>query len=172
MGGYITLALAEKYPQLLNAMGLVHSSAFADSEEKKAARLKSIEFIKANGAYEFLKTAIPGLFGDPWSAIHQQEINTLIEKGKHFSSEALVQYYYAMIARPERTAVLNNFSHPVLFIIGEHDKAVPFKQSMQQTPLSNLSYIFILRNSAHMGMWEEAEKVNTAMMAFLQGQPD
>ena len=35
MGGYITLAFAEKYPSMLKAFGLFHSSAFADSEEKK-----------------------------------------------------------------------------------------------------------------------------------------
>src|ERR1700728_3502684 len=51
LGGYITLALAEKYPKLLNGFGLFHSSAFADTEEKKQARLKSIDFIKTNGAY-------------------------------------------------------------------------------------------------------------------------
>ena len=41
MGGYITLALAEKYPQLLNAIGLIHSSAFADDDAKKATRQKT-----------------------------------------------------------------------------------------------------------------------------------
>ena len=35
MGGYITLALAEKYKELVNGFGLFHSSAFADSDEKK-----------------------------------------------------------------------------------------------------------------------------------------
>ncbi|MBK7375227.1 MAG: alpha/beta fold hydrolase [Chitinophagaceae bacterium] len=63
LGGYITLAFAEKYPGMLNSFGLVHSTAFADSEEKKAARLKSIEFIKKYGAYDFLRTTIPGLSG-------------------------------------------------------------------------------------------------------------
>lgn len=36
MGGYITLAFAEKYPQYLTAFGLFHSSAFADTDEKKS----------------------------------------------------------------------------------------------------------------------------------------
>jgi pimeloyl-ACP methyl ester carboxylesterase len=73
-----------------------------------------------------------------------------------------------MIARPERTAVLKKFSHAILFVIGVHDKAVPFEQSMRQTPLVNLGYIHILRNSAHMGMWEEPDTMNAAMLAFLQ----
>ncbi len=134
MGGYITLAIAEKYPELISAFGLCHSSAFADSEEKKAARLKSIEFIKTNGAYEFLKTTIPGLFllGQDGSKPSDPNAAILIEKGKQFTPDALIQYYQAMIARPDRTEALKTFNGPVLFIIGEHDKAIPFEQSMQQ----------------------------------------
>ncbi len=173
MGGYITLAIAEKYPKLLNAFGLFSSSAFADSEEKKAARAKSIEFIRKNGAYEFLKTAIPGLFlrgldsskpSDPYDT----DIETLVEKGRHFTPEALINYYQAMIDRPDRTSILKTFTHPVLFIVGGHDKAVPFEQSMQQCYLPAQSHVHILRNSAHMGMLEETDKANTALLLFLQ----
>jgi pimeloyl-ACP methyl ester carboxylesterase len=170
MGGYITLAIAEKYPELIRAFGLCHSSAFADSEEKKAARLKSIEFIKTNGAYEFLKTTIPGLFlmGQDGSKPMDPNGAILIEKGKQFTPEALIKYYQAMIARPDRIKVLKNFNGPVLFIIGEHDKAIPFEQSMQQCYLPVQSHVHILRNSAHMGMLEETGKVNTAIQQFLQ----
>jgi pimeloyl-ACP methyl ester carboxylesterase len=169
MGGYITLALVQKYPQLVNAFGLFHSSAFADNEEKKVTRLKAINFIHGNGSYEFLKTSTPGLFlsGQDTSQPLTTEIQSLIEKGRHFTPEALIAYYQAMINRPDRTAVLKNFPRPVLFIIGEHDKAIPFDQSMQQVYFPAQSHIHILRNSAHMGMWEETDKANTALLDFL-----
>ena len=62
MGGYITLAFAEKYPEYLNAFGLFHSTAYADTIEKKNTRMKGIEFINRYGAFEFLKTVVPNLF--------------------------------------------------------------------------------------------------------------
>ncbi len=164
MGGYITLAFAEKFPAMLTSAGLVHSSAFADNEEKKANRLKSIEFVKKNGAYEFLKAVITDLFTEDWAAANQEIVDRQIEKSKAFSDEAIIAYYQAMINRPDRTHVLKSFPKPILFIIGEHDKAVPFEQSMQQCYLPNLSDITILRNSAHMGMFEEADKVNHALL--------
>src|SRR5689334_1694113 len=46
MGGYITLAFAEKHAERLNSFCLYHSTAYPDSEEKKEVRLKAIEFIK------------------------------------------------------------------------------------------------------------------------------
>ena len=164
MGGYITLAFAEKYPELLSSIALVHSSAFADSEEKKANRLKSIEFVKKNGAYEFLKAVIIDLFTEKWASENAAVVETQVEKGKDFTDEAIIQYYRAMIARPDRTHVLKSFSKPVLFIIGRHDKAVPFEQSMQQCYLPVQSHIHILRHSAHMGMLEEAGKLNNALL--------
>ena len=164
MGGYITLAFAEKYPDMLSSLALVHSSAFADSEEKKANRLKSIEFVKKNGAHEFLKAVIADLFSETWSANNNETVEEQIKKSRSFTDEAIIQYYQAMINRPDRTAVLKNFNKPILFIIGEHDKAVPFEQSMQQCYLPAIAHVHILRNSAHMGMFEETEKVNNALL--------
>ncbi len=47
LGGYVALALAEKYPDSIKGFGLMHSTAFADDEEKKHSRNKTIEFVKA-----------------------------------------------------------------------------------------------------------------------------
>ena len=168
MGGYISLALAEKYPALISSIALVHSSAFADSEEKKANRLKSIEFVKKNGAYEFLKAVIADLFTETWAANNPKQVDRQIEKSSDFSDEAIIAYYHDMINRPDRTNVLKTCSKPVLFIIGEHDKAIPFEQSMQQCYLPNQSHIHILRNSAHMGMLEETDKVNKILVDFFE----
>lgn len=168
MGGYITLALAEKYQHMLNAFALVHSTAFADSDEKKANRQKSIEFVKKNGAFEFLKAVIADLFTESWYADNRNQVEELIERSKKFTDEAIIEYYQAMINRPDRTPVLKSFNKNILFIIGEQDNAVPFQQSLQQCHIPNQSTIAILRNSAHMGMWEEVEKVNTLLLELLK----
>ena len=62
MSGYIPLTFAEKYPAYLNTSGLFHSTAYADTIEKKNTRMKGIEFINRYGAFEFLKTIVPTLF--------------------------------------------------------------------------------------------------------------
>ena len=56
LGGYISLAFAEKYPDLLAGLGLFHSTAFPDDDKSAwGNRAKAIEAIKKNGAFEFLK---------------------------------------------------------------------------------------------------------------------
>ena len=165
MGGYITLAFAEKYPGSLSSFGLFHSSAYADDEAKRATRKKAIDFIKTNGAEAFLKTSIPGLFYDQGNS---GPADALIEKGKAFSSKALLSYYTSMINRPDRTNVLKSFSNPLLFVMGEHDNAVPFQQSLQQCYPPQKAHVHILRNSAHMGMLEETERSNQILAQFLR----
>ncbi|MEO6723074.1 MAG: alpha/beta hydrolase [Ferruginibacter sp.] len=168
MGGYITLAFAEKYPAYLNSFGLFHSSAFADNDEKKQTRLKAIDFIKTNGAHAFLKTSTPALFTKEFTSAQPSRIDELIEAGKIFTSEALIQYYNAMIDRPDRTNILRTFNKPILFIIGEHDTAIPLQASLQQCHIPSRSHVHILKHSAHMGMWEEADKANEIMLEFLR----
>ena len=167
MGGYITLALIESYWNHVNAFGLFHSSAFADTEEKKVTRKKGIEFIKQHGAFEFLKTATPNLFSPNSKLQITNSIDRFINSLKDFTPEALISYYEAMMSRPERTSILKNTKNPVLFIAGEHDNAVPLNDILKQCHLPEKSYFHVLKNSGHMGMMEETQNANRILEEFL-----
>jgi len=169
MGGYITLAYAEKYPDQLQAFGLFHSTAFPDTEEKKAARRKGIGFIRENGAFEFLRTTSPNLFSPGFKAENQAIIDSFIMSLNNFSSESLVYYYEAMIKRPDRTNLLKNTKIPVLFILGEHDTAILLQDTLKLCSLPEKVYIHILRKSGHMGMMEEADLSNDFLKDFFDG---
>lgn len=167
MGGYITLAFAEKYAGMLDSFGLFHSSALADDEQKKETRRKGIDFIKNNGAEVFLKTSIPNLFSEKTKTEKPELVEKLLSIAMHVSAAALIQYYNAMILRPDRTLVLKTFSKPVLFIIGAHDTAIPLQASLQQCYLPAVSAVHILKNSGHMGMWEEEKEADNYLEDFL-----
>jgi len=170
MGGYVTLAFAEKYPELLNAFGLFHSTAYADDELKKETRRKGIDFMKSNGTAAFLKNTTPNLFSEKTKSEKPELVEKLIRESKHFSSESLIQYYQAMMQRPDRTSVLQSFRKPILFIVGKHDAVITLRSSLEQCHLPSVSYIHILQNSGHMGMWEEIEKSYDTLLNFLNRQ--
>jgi pimeloyl-ACP methyl ester carboxylesterase len=167
MGGYVVLAMVERNPEILRSFGFCHSSAFADNEEKKQIRRKSIEFIQAHDAMIFLRTSIPGLFGDKFKLEHGNIVEQLITHTSYFSNETLIQYQAAMINRPDRTHVLQNSKLPVLFIMGEKDQSVPIEQSLAQCHLPSISFVHILPDAGHMGMIEEPERCANAMVSFL-----
>jgi pimeloyl-ACP methyl ester carboxylesterase len=167
MGGYIALAFAEKYSTMLLGLGLFHSTAFADSEEKIKTRQKGIQFIKDNGAFPFLKNMIPGLYSEESKKEKSFLIDQHLEASKSFSKEALVSYYESMIKRPDRTNVLKTSTVPVLFIAGKEDAAVPLEDILTQSHLAEVSFIYILEHSGHMGMVEETEKANQILVTFI-----
>jgi pimeloyl-ACP methyl ester carboxylesterase len=171
MGGYISLAFAEKYPDKIRALGLFHSSSYADTNEKKESREKNIRFIEKNGSIPFLTQAIPGLFSEKFRSVNPGEIKRLVDRSANFEPQSLVLYLEAMKRRPATTGVLTSITKPVLFIMGEEDKAVPLKDGLEQCHLPGISYIHILTHSAHMGMIEESSLCNTILDRFLEHIP-
>ena len=168
MGGYVTLAFADKYPDMLRGLGLFHSSAFADNEEKKATRRRGITFIQTYGSDEFIKQSTPNLFTENYRIKNNIILVEMIARYSSFDPLTLAAYYEAMILRPDRTAVLQFINKPVLFIIGRKDKAISFEDSMKQCHLPQMASVEILENAAHMGMWEEQEKSTQILSTFLQ----
>jgi len=167
MGGYITLAYAEKYPEQLLGLGLIHSTAFADSEEKKNNRLRGIEMMQTYGGFTFLKTTIPNLFGNTFKKNNPEIIEQLIHKSTSLTTSTLQAYYYAMMQRPDRTAILKGNPLPILFVLGTEDVAAPLNDVLQQTHLPLNSYIHILDGIGHMGMLESTERINQHIEAFI-----
>lgn len=168
MGGYISLAFAELFPSKLLGLGLVHSTAYADSNEKKIVRQKSIQFIDENGGYTFFKTSMPNLFGKKFKETQGPIIEQLIDQSKNFESPILVGYTRAMMNRPDRSNVLTSANFPILFIAGPEDIAAPLKDVQEQATLPNKSYLTILDGVGHMGMLEAPHEMNLHLTNFIQ----
>ena len=151
-------------------LGLFHSTAFPDSEEKKEARKKNVEFIKKHGSEVFIEQSTPNLFSQEFREKYPGKVREIIEQYSNFSPISLVAYTEAMMNRPDRTEVLKKIPKPVLLIIGEFDTAIPIDQSMKLCKLAEFAYIYIAAHSGHMGMLEEPEFCLKAIQDFLSGR--
>lgn len=167
MGGYISLALAEKYPETLKGLGLFHSTAYEDRPEKKESRIKSAEFIRKHGAAPYVKQSLPGLFSEHFKSRHPEKIDGQIERYANFNPDSLVQYLDAMRNRKDKTRILKNMEMPALFLMGEEDPAVPLQDALEQCHLPQISYIHVLTDTAHMGMLENTCLCNSFIGRFL-----
>ncbi len=78
MGGYTALAFAEKHPERLAGLGLFHSHPYADSESKKEARRKNIQFIENHGHIMFVKQLMPMLFAPAFAASNSYLVGKLV----------------------------------------------------------------------------------------------
>jgi len=167
MGGYIALAFAERYASYLAGLGLFHSHAYADTEAKKAARSKSVEFVERNGVATFVAQIIPSLFPKDFSTKQAALVEDLIKKAESYPSMGITNALLAMRDRPDRSGVLEAIPVPVLFILGKLDEAIPYEASIQQTVLPNRASIHLLEDVAHMGQFEAMEETQHIVQNFL-----
>ncbi len=155
LGGYVALAFAENYPEMLAGLGLFHSTALPDTEERKEARAKTIEFITTHGAEAYHRVLFPSLFR---SGAPQAEIAAVLAMAATAKTPGMIAALKAMRSRPDRTGVLGHLNRPVLIAAGRFDTLIPVQSLMEQASAGNLVQIEILEHSAHMGLLEEKEK--------------
>lgn len=163
LGGYVTLAMVNHQVDLFSGFGLFHSTAYADSEERKTARNKVIEFVSQNGVTPFIETFIPPLFHDK----AHPDIPFAVKMALQTRPEALTGYARAMRDRPDLTSVIKKFTEPVLFIAGEKDTVIPPETLQKQAELGVKPHLSVLSNTAHMGMFEKEPETLNLVREFL-----
>jgi len=166
MGGYVSLAFAKKHESYLNGLGIFHSHPFADSEEKKKNRAKSIDFIKRNSHFHYIKQLFPNLFPPKFLSSNNFLVNKMIHRASTFPMEGIIGGLEMMINRSDQTAVLKAIKCPVLFIIGLEDQVVPLEQCLEQTALPDVADIQILNDVGHMGMFEATKRIQKIIRVF------
>lgn len=114
MGGYVAMAFAEQFPEKLSGLCLFHSHPFADTEDKKENRRKTIEFMKRWGSAPFVRELIPKLFKKEFARDNTDLLSSMIAKAEKYPQTAIVAATNAMIERPDRSEILKNLNCPLL----------------------------------------------------------
>lgn len=164
LGGYIALSMADQEPELFSGLVLFHSTAKADTEEKKQSREKVIEFVDRNGVEAFTSNSVSPLFADK----AHPAIDLIKKISAKSDAGSLKGYTLAMRDRNESLDVLQRFPKSVLFIVGKEDPGIPVESIESQSKLSASAEVHIFDHVSHMGMFEAKNEVLTAIGGFLR----
>lgn len=165
LGGYVALALLERMGDRIKAIGLLHSTAFGDDEEKKEMRNRTLTFLKKHGAAKFVTSFVPQLFLEHRREELAEAMALAVEDGKRSSLEGLLAYTVAMRDRKDRLAVLERFVGPKLLLAGTLDGAVKIDSSRAQQ--GAYTHYIELEGVGHLGMVEEKEKTLSVLQNFV-----
>ena len=150
LGGYVALALARRHIDLIKAIGLFHSTSFADTLEKKENRNKVIEFVKRNGVAPYIETLVPGLFFNKENPnIHEVQRIALMTK-----KETLIAFAESMRDRSDSDEILRNREIIKFFISGREDTVIPPEITKKSAEMSQNCTFFELAAVGHMGLFE------------------
>jgi len=167
MGGYVSLAFADLFPDQLRGLCLFHSSALADSEEKKADRLRAIGVVKANKNI-YTKNTVRILFAAKNLRYLKEEVAFASKIARQTSKQGIVAALHGMKDRPRRDLILGLVEYPIMMVIGEHDNVLPYKQLLEQSELIKNKTVLFLEHDGHMGFLESPKVCQKALRTFLR----
>lgn len=127
MGGYVAIGVAEKEPELVEKLILLHSTPNADSAEKIELRKKEIELIEA-GKKEALARVNPARGFAPENVRRCEDmVEELVEQILMSEDEDIVAVIKGLASRKDKNDVFANLKMDRLFIFGMQDNYIPIE---------------------------------------------
>ena len=166
IGGYVTLAFAEKFEDRLAGFGLFHSTAYSDTETKKIDRERAVTAIMDHRDL-FVELTIPRLFAPSRHEEMKEEIEAAISLAKSHPQQGIIANTRGMKDRLDRSLLLKKATKPVLFVHGNEDPVLSNELAQKQIEdCPNVTAHFI-DGVGHMGHLEAPEKCFNAISSFM-----
>lgn len=166
MGGYVSLAFAEKHPEYLKSLTLFFSTYFPDDDEKKEQRIKSYRIIKDAFAH-YARAGVPNLFNPNEKDILEGKIETALEVALSTNNLGALASVKGMVERTDKKHIMENLEAKILVLAGKHDNAVKTETMIKHLPDRTNIKSYIL-DCGHNGHWEKpkicAEIINTELL--------
>ena len=166
MGGYVALAMVEKYAANIESVVLLSSTTSADSQEKCDRRRREIELIKA-GKKNTLARLVPHAGFAPENV---KRLSSYIEDiGEMIlltEDDGVIAILAGMIERKSRGELLRDSGVPHMFIFGRHDYYIPVEVADEMIAADPNAEVVWLEHSGHMGFYEEPELCAEAILSI------
>lgn len=163
MGGYISLAIAELYPEFIKGILLINSSSRADSPEKQLMRDRAIAAVKKD-AHLFIELSIAHLFAPDHRDKLIAEIEEVKKQARKTSLQGIIAALEGMKIRNDREVILHFAPYPIQFIAGNQDTAMPItsiKEQIEGTKVQLIEWAI-----GHMSHLENPDELKQVVMDF------
>ncbi len=168
MGGYVALAFAPRFPEMLRGLVLVGTKAGQDSLETVAARRATAEKVKSEGVQVVIDAMAPKMLAvgnrDPAMA---EEVRGLMARSK---PEGVIGALLGMAERPDSMATLAGISVPTLVVTGAADTLVPPEESGKLAQLIKDAQLSVIPRAGHLVAFEQADEFNRVLREWLSLQ--
>ncbi|MGG7034441.1 MAG: alpha/beta fold hydrolase [Flavobacterium sp.] len=159
MGGYVSLAFAELYPDNVKGLVLLNSTSRADSEERKTNRDRAIKAVKQSYS-NFIKMSISNLFSEDNRERLSDEIKKVKAEALKTPLQGIVAALEGMKTRLDREVILHFAQYPKMLILGKKDPVLPYEDNLDQIENTNTELIsFPDGHMSHIENKEELEKI-------------
>ena len=169
LGGYVSLAFLELFPEYMSGFCLFHSQPMADTPEAIEKRKREIAIVKAGKKELMYPDNIMRMF----ATANLEKFSNSIERSKEIASripgEGIIAILNGMIVRPSRLQLMEEGRRPCLWILGSMDNYIGCEAIMERVKLPSNAETVILEASGHMGFIEEQNISVKIVSDFVKG---
>ena len=167
MGGYVSLAFAELFPEKLSGLILLNSHPFSDGEEKKKARERAIKTVEAN-YLAYIKAAIPSFFAPDNRNRYKKQIEKLVAEASQMKPENIIAALKGMMLRKDRSELFCSRSgYPKMWVVGKKDPLIDPEKIMELAErCKEVDYIEL--SEGHMSYVENKKEMPVVIGNFLK----
>ena len=167
MGGYVALALAAAWPEMLDGLVLLSSTPNADSPAKREEREREIAIVEG-GKKELLSRTQPGRgFAPENRRRFADRIEDMAEGVMLTEDEGIVALLRGMAERSDMNDMLRALQVPQLFILGRHDEYITPEVADAMIERQPQARVVWLEGSGHNGLVEEPRAAAEAILEFV-----
>ena len=165
MGGYVALAFAELYPDMMKGLVLLNSTSKADSDERKLNRDRAILAIKKSYTTA-IRMAIANLFSEENRDRLVDEIEVVKEEALKTPLQGIVAAQEGMKVRNDREVLLHLTPYPKVLILGKKDPVLNYEENKDQVENSEVELVTF--NDGHMSHIENRDELTAVLLNFLK----
>jgi len=165
MGGYVALAIAELYPDMVKGIVLQNSTSRPDSEERKQNRDRAIKAVKQSYT-NFVRMSIANLFSEDNRDRLATEIEAVKEEALKTPLQGIVAALEGMKIRKSREVILHTATFPMLLVLGKKDPVMNYDENIDQVNGTDVK--LITYPDGHMAHIEDRDLLLKDLSEFLK----
>jgi 3-oxoadipate enol-lactonase len=170
MGGYVTLAMARKYPADLRAMVLIDTRAEGDSAEGKSGREKAIDLVRQGGTKAIAEQMLPKMLSEHSRQNQPQVVDEVRRMMESCPPRTIEHALAALRDRDDCSTMLPSIAVPTLIIVGENDTLTPPDLSRAMHKSIPRSQLAIIPRAGHLSPVEQPDAVTREIERFIGEQ--
>ena len=167
MGGYATLAFLQLFPERLSGISLFHSHPFADTPEAIENRYKNVTLVENGGKAEMIPGFVKNLYAEKSLKTMPASIDKSLAIASRTDAKTIIADLKGMIERPSRVGLVEEGKIPLLWILGEKDSHINYKETLKSIELPLNSEVAVLTDVGHMGFIEAEETSANILIEFV-----
>lgn len=169
MGGYVALAFARKYAEVLRGVILADTRAEPDTDEARAKREAAIAKVEGGDLAGFVKAQLDAALSQDTRTSRpaiEDQVRTMMMQAK---PESVVSTLRALRDRPDATPGLADINVPVLVVVGADDAVTPpsAAKAMIAAMPETRTQLAVIPQAGHLANLEQPDPFRKAVASFV-----